>query len=69
MKAIKVQTDFSEWKKVEDFISEMNEDEDMVVYAIDNMSMAIATSGECSMAYVKVLLETWFNEPVIEIVK
>ena len=52
MQAVKVQINFSEWEKVGDFISEMNVDEDMVAYAIDNTTIVIATAGECSMAYV-----------------
>lgn len=69
MQAVKVQINFSEWEKVGDFISEMNVDEDMAAYAIDNTTMVIATAGECSMAYVKAQLETWFNDPIIETIK
>lgn len=69
MQAVKVQINFSEWEKVGDFISEMNVDEDMVAYAIDNTTIVIATAGECSMAYVKAQLETWFNDPIIETIK
>ena len=53
MQAIKVQIYFSEWEKVSDFISEINIDEEMAAYAIDNRTMVIATVGECSMAYAK----------------
>ena len=69
MQAVKVQIYFSEWEKVSDFISEMNVDEDMVAYAIDNTTIVIATAGECSMAYAKAQLETWFNDPIIETIK
>lgn len=53
MQAIKVQIYFSEWEKVSDFISEINIDEEMAAYAIDNRTMVIATVGECSMAYAR----------------
>ena len=43
MQAIKVQIYFSEWEKVSDFISEINIDEEMAAYAIDNRTMVIAT--------------------------
>lgn len=56
MQAIKVQIYFSEWEKVSDFISEINIDEEMAAYAIDNRTMVIATVGECSMAYAKAQL-------------
>lgn len=59
MQAIKVQIYFSEWEKVSDFISEINIDEEMAAYAIDNRTMVIATVGECSMAYAKAQLKTW----------
>ena len=39
MQAIKVQIYFSEWEKVSDFISEINIDEEMAAYAIDNRTM------------------------------
>ena len=61
MQAIKVQIYFSEWEKVSDFISEINIDEEMAAYAIDNRTMVIATVGECSMAYAKAQLKTWFS--------
>lgn len=57
MQAIKVQIYFSEWEKVSDFISEINIDEEMAAYAIDNRTMVIATVGECSMAYAKAQLK------------
>ena len=41
----------------------------MVAYAIDNTTIVIATAGECSMAYAKAQLETWFNDPIIETIK
>ena len=63
MQAIKVQIYFSEWEKVSDFISEINIDEEMAAYAIDNRTMVIATVGECSMAYAKAQLKTWFSDP------
>jgi hypothetical protein len=69
MNAIKVQVSFSEWEKVEDFISEMNNDDTTFVYAIDNTSMVIVTTGGCSMAYTKIQLAKWFNDPIIEIIK
>ena len=64
MQAIKVQIYFSEWEKVSDFISEINIDEEMAAYAIDNRTMVIATVGECSMAYAKAQLKTWFSDPM-----
>lgn len=69
MQAIKVQIYFSEWEKVSDFISEINIDEEMAAYAIDNRTMVIATVGECSMAYAKAQLKTWFSDPTIELNK
>ena len=42
MQAIKVQIYFSEWEKVSDFISEINIDEEMAAYAIDNRTMAVS---------------------------
>ena len=67
MQAIKVQIYFSEWEKVSDFISEINIDEEMAAYAIDNRTMV--TVGECSMAYAKAQLKTWFSDPTIETIK
>lgn len=55
--------------KVSDFISEINIDEEMAAYAIDNRTMVIATVGECSMAYAKAQLKTWFSDPTIETIK
>jgi stalled ribosome rescue protein Dom34 len=69
MKAIKVQISLSEWKKVDDFISETNKDEDTVAYAIDNTSMVIATSGEYSTVFMQVQLKMWFDNPIIETIK
>lgn len=69
MEAIKVQIYFSERKKVGDFISKVNMDEDVVAYVIDNTTMLIATAGEYSMAYAKALLETWFDDPTVETIK
>ena len=69
MQAIMVQIYFSEWEKVSDFISEINIDEEMAAYAIDNRTMVIATVGECSMAYAKAQLKTWFSDPTIETIK
>lgn len=69
MQAVKVQINFSEWEKVSDFISEINMNEEMAAYAIDNITMVIATVGECSMAYAKAQLETWFDDPTIETIK
>ena len=59
MQAIKVQIYFSEWEKVSDFISEINIDEEMAAYAIDNRTMA----------YAKAQLKTWFSDPTIETIK
>ena len=67
MQAIKVQIYL--WEKVSDFISEINIDEEMAAYAIDNRTMVIATVGECSMAYAKAQLKTWFSDPTIETIK
>ncbi len=69
MQAIKVQIYFSEWEKVSDFISEINIDEEMAAYAIDNRTMVIATVGEGSMAYATAPLQTWFSDPTIETIK
>ena len=49
--------------------SEINIDEEMAAYAIDNRTMVIATVGECSMAYAKAQLKTWFSDPTIETIK
>ena len=69
MQAIKVQIYFSDWDNVCVFIYEINIDEEMAAYAIDNRTMVIATVGECSMAYAKAQLKTWFSDPTIETIK
>ena len=50
-------------------IKVINIDEEMAAYAIDNRTMVIATVGECSMAYAKAQLKTWFSDPTIETIK
>lgn len=69
MKAIRVRVDFSEWEKVEGFISEINSDKEMAAYSMDNVTMIIAATGECAMAYAQAMLITCFDEPNVEIIK
>ena len=69
MQAFKLQFFFSVCEKVSDFISEINIDEEMAAYAIDNRTMVIATVGECSMAYAKAQLKTWISDTTIETIK
>lgn len=69
MKGIKVTVDFSEWTKVDEFISELNIDSELLAYGIDNTSFIIVGAGECSMAYVKAELLRVFDSYDIEIIK
>ena len=65
MKAIRVSVSFNEWSKVEDFLTQF-EEEDTFTYMVDNTTFIAVTDGECAMAYFKVQLETAFeDEPII----
>ncbi len=65
MKAINVSVGFDEWKKVDGFVHDV-EDEETFIYQIDEVQMVIVTEGECSMAYVKGKLEEVFDDPTID---
>lgn len=66
MKAIRVSVSFSEWLKVEDFLSQFRSEEDTFTYMVDNTTFIAVTDGECTMAYFKAQLETVFeDEPII----
>lgn len=69
MRAITVKINKEEMDKVHAFIKDINKDENMTAYAIDDTTMLIATTGDLSMAYVEALLELSFIAPVIAIIK
>lgn len=64
MKAIHVEVGFDEWKKVEPFINEI-EDDEVFTYTVDNIQFIVVAEGECSMAWVKGQIETAFEEATI----
>ena len=69
MRAITVKINKEEMSKVDAFIKDINQDENMAAYAIDDITMSIVTTGDLSMAYVEALLELSFIEPVVQIIK
>lgn len=69
MRAITVKINKEEMSKVDAFIKNINQDENMAAYAIDDITMSIVTTGDLSMAYVEALLELSFIEPVVQIIK
>ena len=69
MRAITVKINKEEMSKVDAFIKDINQDENMAAYAIDVTTMSIVTTGDLSMAYVEALLELSFIEPVVQIIK
>ncbi len=69
MRAITVKINKEEMSKVDAFIKDINQDENMAAYAIDDTTMSIVTTGDLSMAYVEALLELSFIEPVVQIIK
>ena len=69
MRALTVKINKEEMSKVDAFIKDINQDENMAAYAIDDTTMSIVTTGDLSMAYVEALLELSFIEPVVQIIK
>ena len=69
MRAITVKINKEEMSKVDAFIKDINQDENMAADAIDDTTMSIVTTGDLSMAYVEALLELSFIEPVVQIIK
>ena len=69
MRAITVKINKEEMSKVDAFIKDINQDENIAAYAIDDITMSIVTTGDLSMAYVEALLELSFIEPVVQIIK
>ena len=69
MRAITVKINREEMNKVHAFIKDINKDESIAAYAIDDTTMLIATTGDLSMTYVEAVLELSFIEPVVEIIK
>ena len=69
MRAITVKINKEEMSKVDAFTKDINQDENMAAYAIDDTTMSIVTTGDLSMAYVEALLELSFIEPVVQIIK
>ena len=69
MRAITVKINKEVMSKLYAFIKDINQDENMAAYAIDDTTMSIVTTGDLSMAYVEALLELSFIEPVVQIIK
>lgn len=69
MHAIHVKICSEERSEINAFIREINEEESIAAYAIDNTKMIVATSNECAMAYIKARLEVSFTVPIIETIK
>lgn len=69
MKAIQVCVSFDEWEKVERFIADYGDDEDVFIYQVDNVSFVVVAEGECSMGYVTAGIENVFNDANIEVLR
>lgn len=69
MHAITVQINKEEISNVTAFIKELNKHEDAAAYSSNDTTIVIASTGKCSMAFAKALLENYFNTPVINTIK
>lgn len=64
MKAIKVTVDLREWSKIGDFLRDVM-NENIFAYQVDSTSFLVVTENEYGMAFLRSLLEVWFEEELI----
>lgn len=69
MKAIKVFIDEAEQFKMLNLIEKLNGHEDIAMTGTGTTEFVIATTGECTMAYVKAVIEGRLNDCTIETIK
>lgn len=65
MQAIKLTVDFRDWRKLDEFLDGIK-DEDTFVHGIDNTSALIVTEGDCGMAFVQNRIADTFEDADIE---
>lgn len=64
MKAIKVTVNLREWSKIGDFLRDVS-DENIFTYQVDSTTFLAVTENEYGMAFLRSLLEVWFEEELI----
>ena len=69
MKAIKVFIDEAEQFKMLNLIEKFNGHKDIVATGTGQTDFVVATSGECTMAYVRAVLAGKLDDCTIEIIK
>lgn len=69
MKAIKIFIDKEEQYKMLNLVEELNTHEDIAMAVVNPDEFVIATTGECSMSYVKAVIKSRFNDYSMETIK
>ena len=68
MRAIKLTVDFRDWRKLDEFLDGIKDD-DTFVHSIDNTSALIVTEGSCGMCFVQAHIADTFEDADIEDLK
>lgn len=65
MKAINIAVDISKLNKIEDYIREINSNEELAACPAGKGGICVAAVGECSIAYAEALAMNVFDNYII----
>lgn len=69
MNAFKIFIDNHEMHKMLDLVSKLNSDEEIMAVIVNPDEFVVATTGECSLAYAKAVIESNLSGYSIEVIK